>query len=217
MIRIHPTAEVSPRAVIGEGTSIWHQCQVREGAHLGEQCIIGKNVYIDFDVQIGSRVKIQNNCSVYHGATLEDGVFLGPHVVLTNDLYPRAINPDGTLKGNDDWEVGPIRVCYGASIGARSVLLPGVTIGRFALVGAGSVVTRDVPDYGLVVGAPARLIGYVCACGHRLAPVEGQIDALRCAHCAATYHNPPDRALTPSESHPETTDSNKLTVAAKLS
>ncbi len=110
MIRIHPTADVSPRALIGEGTSIWHQCQVREGAHIGEQCIVGKNVYVDFDVQIGNRVKIQNNCSVYHGATLEDGVFLGPHVVLTNDLFPRAINPDGSLKGNDDWEVGPIRV-----------------------------------------------------------------------------------------------------------
>ena len=125
MIRIHPTADVSPRATIGEGASIWHQCQVREGATIGPESILGKNVYVDFDVCIGSRVKIQNNCSVYHGATIEDGVFLGPHVVLTNDLYPRAINPDGTLKGNDDWEVGPIRICYGASIGARSVVLPG--------------------------------------------------------------------------------------------
>ncbi len=189
MIRIHSTADVSPEAVIGEGTSIWHHSQVREGAHIGKQCILGKNVYVDFDVQIGDCVKIQNNCSVYHGATLEDGVFLGPHVVLTNDPYPRAINPDGTLKGNDDWDAGSIRVCYGASIGARSVILPGVTVGRFALVGAGAVVTRDVPPHGLVVGTPARLIGYVCACGRPLR--EDAAERLVCAHCGASYCNPP--------------------------
>lgn len=197
MIRIHSTADVSPKATIGEGSSIWHQCQVREGALIGEQCILGKNVYVDFDVRIGNRVKIQNNCSVYHGVTLEDGVFLGPHVVLTNDLYPRAINPDGTLKGNDDWEVGPILIRTGASIGARTVILPGVTIGRFALVGAGSVVTRDVPDYGLVYGTPSRLAGYVCACGSRLEPVQGGEQPehpLVCARCGAAYSNPPAHA-----------------------
>lgn len=188
MIRIHPTAEVSPRASIGEGTAIWHYCQVREGVQLGEQCILGKNVYVDYDVQIGSRVKIQNNCSVYHGATLEDGVFLGPHVVITNDLYPRAITPDGALKGNDDWEVGPVLIRQGASIGARSVILPGVTVGAFAMVGAGAVVTRDVPAHGLVVGCPARLVGYVCACGHKLESAAGQ---LSCAHCARVYSDPP--------------------------
>ena len=191
MIRIHPTADVSPRAIIGEGTAIWHQSQIREGAHIGEQCILGKNVYVDFDVQIGSRVKIQNNCSVYHGATLEDGVFLGPHVVLTNDLYPRAINPDGTLKGNDDWDVRPIRICYGAAIGARAVLLPGVTVGRFAMVGAGAVVTRDVPPHGLVVGVPARLIGYVCACGLPLHESSGE--RLICPRCGESYANPPEQ------------------------
>ncbi len=188
MIRIHPTADVSPKAQIGDGTSIWHQCQVREGVTIGQQCILGKNVYVDFDVPIGDRVKIQNNCSVYHGAVIEDGVFLGPHVVITNDLYPRAITPDGMLKGNDDWEVGPVRVCYGAAVGARTVILPGVTIGRFAMVGAGSVVTHDVPAHGLVVGAPARLMGYVCACGRRLA-AEGE--GLKCTACGATYRNPP--------------------------
>ena len=189
MIRIHPTADVSPKAFIGEGTAIWHQCQVREGVHIGEACILGKNVYVDFDVQIGSRTKIQNNCSVYHGATIEEGVFLGPHVILTNDLYPRAINPDGTLKGADDWDVSPIRICYGAAIGARSVVLPGVTIGRFAMVGAGSVVTRDVPPYGLVVGSPARLAGYVCACGHRLrADAAG---GLACVACGRMHTDPP--------------------------
>lgn len=196
MIRIHPTADVSPRAVIGEGTSIWHQCQVREDANIGEQCILGKNVYVDFGVQIGNRVKIQNNCSVYHGVTLEDGVFLGPHVVLTNDMYPRAINPDGSLKSNDDWEVGPIRICYGASVGARTVILPGVTVGRFALIGAGAVVTHDVPAHGIVVGNPARLIGYACACGHRLAAAGA--GRLSCARCGATYADPPEGASQPS-------------------
>ncbi len=189
MIRVHPTADVSPQATIGDGTVIWHQAQVREGARIGRDCIIGKNVYIDFDVIIGDRVKIQNNCSVYHGATVEDGVFLGPHVVVTNDLYPRAINPDGTLKGNADWEVIPVRICYGAAIGARAVILPGVTVGRFAMVGAGAVVTRDVPAHGLVVGVPARLIGYACACGRRLEPAG---DGLHCRHCGATYRNPPE-------------------------
>jgi len=190
MIRIHPTADVSPEAVIGEGTSIWHQCQVREGAHIGQECILGKNVYVDFDVQIGNRVKIQNNCSVFHGATIEDGVFLGPHVVLANDLYPRAINPDGTLKGADDWDVSPIRIGYGAALGAHSVVLPGVTIGRFAMVGAGAVVTRDAPAHGLVVGSPARLIGYICACGRRLKAAAGA--ALACAACGRVYADPPE-------------------------
>jgi acetyltransferase-like isoleucine patch superfamily enzyme len=188
MIRIHPTADVSPKAHIGEGTSIWHHSQIREGATIGRECIIGKNVYVDFDVPIGNRVKIQNNCSVYHGATLQDGAFLGPHVVLTNDLYPRAINPDGTLKGNDDWEVGPICICYGAAVGAQAVILPGVTIGRFAMIGAGAVVTADVPAHGLVIGAPARLIGYVCACGRRLVAAAG---GLRCERCGAVYSDPP--------------------------
>ena len=188
MIRIHPTAEVSSKAVIGEGTAIWNQAQVRDGARIGRECIISKNVYIDFDVPIGNRVKIQNNCSVYHGAVIEDGVFLGPHVVITNDLYPRAISPDGSLKGEDDWEVGSVRICYGAAIGARSVILPGVTIGEFALVAAGSVVTKDVPPHGLVVGSPARLEGYACACGHRLAASGSQ---LRCGHCGETYSDPP--------------------------
>ncbi len=184
MIRIHPTAEVSSEAQIGDRTSIWNQAQVREGARIGEQCIISKNVYIDFNVSIGNRVKIQNNSSIYHGATIEDGVFLGPHVIITNDLRPRAINPDGTLKGNDDWEVSPVRIQYGAAVGAGAIILPGVTIGRYAMIGAGAVVTKNVPAHGLVIGNPARLVGYVCACGGRMQAAE---EAWRCERCGSLY------------------------------
>jgi acetyltransferase-like isoleucine patch superfamily enzyme len=189
---IHPTAEVSPKAQIGEGTRIWHHAQVREGAKIGRNCIIGKNVYIDFDVTIGDNVKIQNNASVYHGATIEDGVFIGPHACLTNDKIPRAITPAGELKGSQDWEVGRILVKYGASIGAGAVILPNVTIGRFAMVGAGAVVTRDVPDHGLVVGNPARLVGYVCRCGRRLRlqGVRGQKMLMVCEVCNEEYEFP---------------------------
>ena len=169
--RVHPTAEVAESAEIGPKCRIWHQAQVRERARLGANCIVGKGAYIDFDVQIGDNVKIQNRASVYHGTTLEDGVFVGPHAIFTNDKLPRAITPDGALKSDDDWVVGPILVRYGASVGAGAIILPGVTVGRWALVGSGAVVTHDVPDYGIVVGNPARLIGYACSCGHRLADV----------------------------------------------
>jgi len=167
-VRIHPTAEVSPAAILGEGTRIWHQAQVREGARLGQNCIVGKGVYIDFGVQIGDNVKIQNYSCVYHGVILEDGVFVGPNVNLLNDRFPRAINRDGSLKGDADWQVSPVRVRRGASLGAGSLILPGVTVGEYALVAAGAVVTQDVPAQGLVVGNPARLVGYVCPCGRRL-------------------------------------------------
>ncbi|MBN1658851.1 MAG: N-acetyltransferase [Anaerolineae bacterium] len=184
-VRVHPTADVSPRANIGDGTSIWHEAQVREGVSLGEKCIVGKGAYIDFDVQIGSNVKIQNRASLYHGVTIEDGVFIGPHVCLTNDKLPRAVNADGSLKGADDWQVSPILIRSGAALGAATVVLPGVTIGRWAMVGSGSVVTRDVPDYGLVWGNPARLHGYVCPCGRRLEAVREEADVVqaRCPGC----------------------------------
>jgi len=176
VVRIHETAEVSPQADIGEGTSIWHQAQVRERVRIGRNCILGKGVYVDFDVTMGDNCKLQNGVYVYHPAVLEDGVFLGPGVIVTNDKMPRAVNPDGTLKADADWEVGPVTIRQGAAVGARAVILPNVTIGAWAMVGAGAVVTKDVPDHGLVVGNPARLIGYVCRCGRRL--VEGY-----CEHC----------------------------------
>ena len=169
---IHPTAEVATDAVIGAGTRIWNNAQVRSKARIGDDCNVGKNVYIDAEVLVGSRVKIQNNVSVFHGVTIEDGVFIGPHVCFTNDLVPRAITPEGTLKSQDDWIVGSILVRYGASIGAGSIILPGVTVGTFALIGSGSVVTRSVPDHALVYGNPARVHDYVCRCGQRLTLTE---------------------------------------------
>jgi acetyltransferase-like isoleucine patch superfamily enzyme len=165
---IHPTAEVSPSAAIGRGTRIWHQAQVREHAQIGQNCIVGKGVYIDFGVVIGDNVKLQNGAFVYHGVTIEDGVFVGPRVCFTNDRLPRAITPAGALKTDADWEVGHTIVRYGASIGAGAIVLPDIAIGRFAMIGAGAVVTHNVPDQGLVLGNPARLVGFACHCGRRL-------------------------------------------------
>ncbi len=181
---IHQTAYVSEEAKIGKNVKIWNWVQIRENAEIGDNSIVSKGVYIDFDVKIGKNVKIQNNVSVYHGVTIEDGVFVGPHVCFTNDKVPRAINPDGSLKTADDWEVSKTTVGYGSSIGANSTILPGVTIGRFAMIGAGAIVTKDVPDYGLVVGAPARLVGYVCECGERLIKKAGLPEGvLYCSKC----------------------------------
>lgn len=165
--RIHPTVVVAASAVIGDRTQIWLHCQIRDDVRIGEECILGKNIYVDTGVQIGSRVKIQNNVSLYVGVTIEDGVFLGPHVCFTNDRVPRAVNPDGTLKGLDDWHVDQTRVKTGAALGANTTVVCGVTIGEWAMVGSGSVVTHDVPPYALVYGNPARLRGWVTPRGER--------------------------------------------------
>ncbi len=186
---IHPTSDVSPHAEIGSGTKIWQHCQVRENCKIGNNCILSKGVYIDTGVIIGNNVKIQNGISVYHGVTLEDGVFCGPHCVFTNDRQPRSINPDGSLKGTADWKVSETLVRTGASIGAHATIVCGITIGQWAMIGAGSVVTRDVPDYGLVYGNPARLHGFVCPCGKKLTINQDALNTstplvrLHCPHC----------------------------------
>ena len=163
MIFKHPTAIVESEA-IGDGTQIWHFVHVREGAKIGRDCNIGKGVYIDADVEIGDNVKIQNFVSVYKGVTIEDDVFIGPAVTFTNDLYPRA------FIWNED-KISYTMVKKGASIGANSTVISGVTIGEYAMVGAGSTVTKDVVPFGLVYGNPAKLKGFVCYCGNKLKTV----------------------------------------------
>lgn len=154
---VHPTADVEEGARIGAGTKIWHLVHVRSTAAIGAECILGRGVYVDADVVIGDRVKIQNNVSVYKGVTIEDEVFVGPSAVFTNDLRPRAQNPD--------WQITPTLVRRGASIGANATLVCGIEVGSYAMVAAGAVVTRDVAPYQLVAGNPARPIGWVDASG----------------------------------------------------
>lgn len=182
--RCAESADVASSASIGAGSSIWDLVQVRDDAVIGEQCIIGRGAYIGSGVQVGDRVKIQNLALVYEPAVLEDGVFIGPAVVLTNDLRPRSVNPDGTLKSAADWDAVGVHVRRGASIGARAVCVAPVTIGRWSMVAAGSTVTRDVPDHALVAGAPARQIGWVGRSGEKLAPADGR---WRCPSTNETY------------------------------
>ncbi len=165
--QIHSSAEVDSTAEIGANVTIWHLAQIREKAHIGNNCIVGRSVYIDYEVVVGNNCKIQNNAVLYHGVIVEDGVFIGPYACLINDKNPRAVNEDLSLKSLSDWQVSPILVKKGASIGANATILPGVTIGEWAMVGAGSVVTKDVPNYSLVVGNPAKVIGLVDKNGRR--------------------------------------------------
>ena len=167
-VRIDPSADVASSAMIGTGTTVWHLAQVREGAELGAECVIGRGAYIGSGVRLGDRCKIQNHALVYEPAELADGVFVGPAVVFTNDRHPRAVTPDGRLKTSDDWEPVGVSVAEGASIGARAVCVAPVRIGAWAMVAAGAVVTTDVPAHALVVGVPARQIGWVGRTGHRL-------------------------------------------------
>ncbi|GAA4998997.1 acyltransferase [Actinopolymorpha pittospori] len=162
------SADVDERAVIGADTSVWHLAQIRENAVLGQGCIVGRGAYVGAGVQIGKHVKIQNYALVYEPAVLEDGVFVGPAAVLTNDQYPRSVDPSGQLKRGDDWEAVGVTLREGASLGARSVCVAPVTVGRWALVAAGAVVVKDVPDFALMAGVPARRIGWVGRAGVRL-------------------------------------------------
>lgn len=163
--RIVDSADVSPDATLGDGTSIWHLAQVREGVKMGENCIVGRGAYIGTGVVMGDNCKVQNYALVYEPARLADGVFIGPAVVLTNDTYPRAINADGSLKSAHDWEPVGVTIERGASIGARATCVAPVTIGAWATVAAGAVVVKDVPAYALVAGVPARRLGWVGEAG----------------------------------------------------
>ena len=171
---IHPTADVAADARLGEGTVVWNGAQVREGAALGDDCVVGKDAYVDVGVQVGDRVKIENGALVYRGVTVESGVFIGPGAILTNDRFPRSITSEGDLARSGDWEISEVRLRYGCSIGAGAIVVAGSDVGRFATVGAGSVVTRSVPDRALVAGNPARRIGWVCDCGRRLVTSHGE-------------------------------------------
>jgi UDP-2-acetamido-3-amino-2,3-dideoxy-glucuronate N-acetyltransferase len=179
------TADVDASALLGPGTRIWHLAQVREDARLGSGCIVGRGAYVGPGVIIGDNVKLQNYALVYEPARLEDGVFIGPATVLTNDMYPRSVDVSGKLKRADDWHAQGVTVREGASLGARVVVVAGCIIGRWALVAAGAVVTKDVPDFALVAGVPARRIGWVGRSGERL---TGQGDGIwRCPRTDELY------------------------------
>ena len=193
--RVHATADIESDVSVGRGTSIWHRAQLRAGATVGAECVIGRDTFIDEGVVLGDRVKIQNGALVYHGVTVEDGVFIGPGAILTNDRYPRAITSSGDLARSEDWQVTPITLRYGSSIGA------------------GAVVTRSVPSHALVAGSPARRIGWVCACGMRL--VDGNGDpapadpdryaartGLACPSCGRIYAYVPDAESLEERSGP---------------
>jgi UDP-2-acetamido-3-amino-2,3-dideoxy-glucuronate N-acetyltransferase len=182
--QIAPSADVAASARIGDGTSIWHLAQVREDAQLGAGCVIGRGAYIGSGVRLGRHCKVQNYALVYEPADLADGVFIGPAAVLTNDTYPRAVNPDLSLKAASDWQAVGVTIREGAAIGARAVCVAPVTIGRWATVAAGAVVTKDVPDFALVVGVPARRVGWVGKAG---VPLEPDGDGWRCPQTGARY------------------------------
>ena len=164
-VSLAESADVAENAAIGDGSKIWHLAQVREDAVIGKDCIVSRGAYVGSGVIIGDNVKVQNYALVYEPARIANGVFIGPAAVFTNDHFPRSVNPDGSLKSGHDWEPVGVTVLEGASIGARAVCVAPVTIGRWAMVAAGSTVIRDVPDFALVVGSPARRIGWVGRAG----------------------------------------------------
>ncbi|RMD94565.1 MAG: N-acetyltransferase [Calditrichaeota bacterium] len=190
-VYIHPSSVVDEPCEIGEGTKIWHFCHIMKHAHIGRNCILGQNVFVASDVKIGNHVKIQNNVSIYTGVELEDEVFCGPSCVFTN-----VINPRSGIERKDEFQKTLVK--KGASLGANCTIVCGTTIGRYAFVGAGAVVTKDVPDYSLVVGVPARPIGWVCECGERLHFVNS---CAICSGCHRQYKIIDKRCVAVNSSH----------------
>jgi UDP-2-acetamido-3-amino-2,3-dideoxy-glucuronate N-acetyltransferase len=197
-VRIHPTAIVEPGVELGAGTAVWDGVHIRRNARIGRDCIVGEKTYIAYDVVIGDRVKINAAAYLCAGVIVEDGCMISAHVVFTNDRFPRACDPDlAALQTSDPTEETlPTLVRRGVTIGANATIGPGLEIGEFAMVGMGAVVTRSVPPHALVHGAPARVTGHVCACGHRLrAGGPGPGGGLRCERCGRVYHLEPHGLL----------------------
>jgi UDP-2-acetamido-3-amino-2,3-dideoxy-glucuronate N-acetyltransferase len=180
-INVPPTSIVDKTAVIGEGTRVWNFVHIREKAEIGKDCVIGDYVYVCRGVKIGNNVKLENRATVFEGVTIEDKVFVGPHVTFTNDFYPRSFSTD--------WKITQTHVKKGASIGAGTVIVCGVTIGEYALIGAGSVVTKDIPAYALAYGNPARIKGFICRCSRKLEVTEKKKNyvLMKCRVCDEKY------------------------------
>ena len=195
---ISSTAEVDSTASVPDSARVWALAQIRAGASLGERTIVGRGAYVGVDVHVGSDVKIQNNALIYEPAALEDGVFIGPGAILTNDRRPRAVNSDGSLKSATDWDPVGVTVRRGASIGAGAICVAPVEIGTWALVAAGSIVTRDVPPFALVAGNPARRIGWVSTAGHRLQ--KGESGEWTCPVTGDSYREMSPDELVPLDS-----------------
>lgn len=198
MSYVAESADVSEDAELGAGTKVWHLAQVREGAILGANCVVGRGAYIGTGVAVGENSKVQNYALVYEPASLGIGVFIGPAVVLTNDTYPRSVSPDGSQKSAHDWTPVGVIVEDGASIGARAVCVAPVTIGAWATVAAGAVVTKDVPPYAIVAGVPAKRLGWVGKAGH---PLRKEGGLWLCPETGETYSEL-DGNLTPVEGKP---------------
>jgi len=192
-VRLHPTAIIEEGVQIGPGTSVWDNVHIRHGAQIGEECIIGEKSYVAYDVKIGNRVKINAFVYICTAVTIEDGVMVSAGTVFTNDRFPRATTPDlRKLRSSEpDEETLPTRVCAGATIGAHCTIGNDLVIGRFAMVGMGSLVTKSIPDFHLAIGQPARSVGYVCRCGKVLALISNlELDAehkLTCPACGLPY------------------------------
>ena len=177
-VSVHPSAVVDAGAHLGPGTKVWHFCHVSAGARIGRDCVLGQNVYVASTAVLGDGVRVQNNVSLYDGVVLDDQVFVGPSAVFTNVVRPRAEHPRKHA-------YAPTRVGRGVTIGANATIVCGVTLGAYAFIGAGAVVTRDVPAYAIVVGNPARQRGWACRCGEKLSTKEPT--APRCAACGRSY------------------------------